>query len=157
MAASGVLGSQTVKPFIHAKTSARKYGGKPEDYYAIHTFIDGSKAAVADMRHRAALHNAFGCFVIEAVFGITAVNSEGKTYSPRDVAEDHIIEDLGFIPTLEMWLKNMALQPWMGGNRRAEHVRADKTRAGKTDPTETAINEQMRALGIDAIGHKKVD
>lgn len=146
-----------MKPHLHARTSARKYGGAPEDYYAIHTFIDGSKAAVADMRHRAALHNAFGCFVVEAVFGVTAINSEGKTYSPRDVAEDHIIEDLGFLPTLEMWLKNMALQPWMGGNRRAEHIRGAKTRNGTIDPTETEITENLRALGIDAIGQKKVD
>lgn len=146
-----------MKPHLHARTSVRKYGGKPEDYYPIHTFIDGSKAAVADMRHRAALHNAFGCFIVEAVFGVTAVNSEGKTYSPRDVAEDHIIEDLGFIPSLEHWLKNMSIEQWMGGGRRAEHIRANKTRAGTTDPAETDIVNNLREQGAVAIGRKRID
>jgi hypothetical protein len=40
------------------------------------------------------------------------------TYSPRDVAEDHIIQDLGFIPTPEQYLKNMTAQPWMSGTRK---------------------------------------
>lgn len=146
-----------MKPHLHARTSARKYGGKPEDYYAIHTFIDGSKAAVADARHRAALHNAFGCFVVEAVFGVTATNSEGKTYSPRDVAEDHIIEDLGFLPTLEHWLRNMRTEPWMSGATRAQHMRAGRTRAGTTDPAEAEVLEALSAAGVDAIGLKKID
>lgn len=146
-----------MKPHLHARTSARKYGGKPEDYYAIHTFIDGSKAAVADVRHRAALHNAFGCFVVEAVFGVTATNSEGKVYSPRDVAEDHVIEDLGFIPTLEHWLGNMALQPWMSGARRSEHMRAGRTNAGSVDAAEGEIARGLRDGGIKQIGQKRID
>jgi hypothetical protein len=40
-----------VKPFVHAKNSAKKYGGAPEDYMPIHDFIDSSKAHGADMRH----------------------------------------------------------------------------------------------------------
>lgn len=104
-----------MKPFIHSKSSAKKYGGHPEDYLDIHDFMDSSKAALADVRHRAILHSAFGCFVVEKVFGTTRVNSAGKTYSTRDIAEDHCIEDLGFIPTVEHWFKSMEIQPWMGG------------------------------------------
>lgn len=103
------------KPFIHAKSSVRRYGGVPEDYIDIHQFMDSSKAALPDVRHRAVLHSAFGCFIVEEMFGKSKVNSAGKEYSPRDVAEDHIIEDLGFIPTLEHWLGNMKIQEWMGG------------------------------------------
>ncbi len=63
-------------------------------------------------------HSAFGCFLVEKVFGINLTNSEGRKVSTRDLAEEHIIEDLGFIPTLEHWLRNMTEQPWMFGARR---------------------------------------
>jgi hypothetical protein len=104
-----------MKPYLHAKSSAKKYGGVPDDYLAIHQFMDSSKAAVADVRHRALFHSAFGCFVVEQLFGVTRTNSEGKSYSPRDVAEDHCIEDLGFIPTVDRWFRNMPIETWMGG------------------------------------------
>lgn len=104
-----------MKPYLHGIKHASKYGGVPEDYADIDDFIDSSKACVPDMRHRALLHNSFGCFLVERVFGRTRVNSEGKMYSPRDVAEDHILQDLGFIPTVEKYLNNMSLQPWMSG------------------------------------------
>lgn len=105
-----------MKPYKHALNSAKKYGGHPDDYIEIHQFMDSSKAVIADVRHRALLHNAFGCFIVERIFGVVKTNSENKTYSPRDVAEDHCIEDLGTIPTAENWLKNMTIETWMGGN-----------------------------------------
>jgi hypothetical protein len=104
-----------MKPFRHAKNSARHFGGKPEDYMPIHDFLDQTKACHADMRHRALLHNSLGPFIVEQVFGAVATNSAGRRYSPRDVAEQHIFEDLGTIPPVSAWLQNMTLQPWMGG------------------------------------------
>lgn len=104
-----------MKSFLHAKVHAKKYGGSPDDYVDIDDFIDSSKQAVADVRHRAILHSAFGCFIVEKVFGRTRINSAGKEYSPRDIAEDHIIQDLGFLPTMENYLTNMEIQPWMSG------------------------------------------
>lgn len=104
-----------MKPYIHARSSAKKYGGEPEDYIAIHDFMDSTKSAVADVRHRCVLHSAFGCFIVEQMFGTNITNSHGKLVSVRDIAEDHIIEDLGFIPTLEKWLENMPIDKWMGG------------------------------------------
>lgn len=107
-----------MKPFLHSKIHVKKYGGVPEDYADIDDFIDSTKQAVADVRHRAILHSAFGCFLVEKVFGRTRINSAGKEYSPRDVAEDHIQQDLGFIPTMEHYLKNMQIQPWMSGTEK---------------------------------------
>jgi hypothetical protein len=107
-----------MKPFCHAKNSARKWGGKPEDYQAIHDFFDSSKAAMPDVRHRAILHSAFGIFVLEKVFGTTITNSDGRQVSVRDIGEDHVLEDLGFIPTVERWLKHMPIETWMGGGGR---------------------------------------
>lgn len=104
-----------MKPFLHAKNSVRRWGGKAEDYQEIHDFIDSTKAAVPDMRHRAVLHNAFGCFLVEKAFGTTLTNSDDKEVSTRDIAEQHIIEDLGYIPTLQDYLRHMPLVEWMGG------------------------------------------
>lgn len=47
-----------MKPFLHGRIHARKYGGVPEDYADIDDFIDSSKACVPDIRHRALLHNS---------------------------------------------------------------------------------------------------
>lgn len=102
-----------MKPIVHATTSVEKYGGKVEDYLEIHSFMDSSKAAVPDMRHRCVFHSAFGIFIVERVFGYTITNSDGKIVSVRDVAEDHVFEDLGRIPTLQDWLSEMNFQDWM--------------------------------------------
>jgi hypothetical protein len=104
-----------VKPIVHARLSAKKYGGNPEDYLELHNFLDCTKAAFPDIRHRAILHNSMGCFIVERVFGTTIVNSEKMEVSSRDIAEDHIIQDCGFIPTVERWLTGLPLQGWMSG------------------------------------------
>lgn len=104
-----------MKPHLHSRNSVTRWGGKVEDYQKIHDFIDSSKAHFADMRHRALLHSSFGIFLCEQVFGITFRNSDGKEVSVRDVAEKHVIEDLGRIPSVQDYLQNMVLQPWMGG------------------------------------------
>lgn len=111
-----------MKPYVHAKNSARKYGGVPADYQAVHDFFDSSKSTLADTRHRALLHSTFGIFMVERVFGTTITNSEGRVVSVRDIGEDHVVEDLGFIPTVEKWLRNMKEEPWMGGAGRGGHA-----------------------------------
>lgn len=45
-------------PAEHAQSSARKFGGTPEDYLAIHRWFDESKAFFPDFRHRALRHHA---------------------------------------------------------------------------------------------------
>ena len=105
-----------MKPLLHAKISVKKYGGTVEDYLPIHNFIDSSKACMPDIRHRAILHSSFGCYLVEQIFGVYITNSAGKMVSCRDIAEEHIIQDLGFIPTVEKYLNNMEIQPWMSGS-----------------------------------------
>lgn len=111
-----------MKPFLHAKLSAKKFGGKYEDYMDIHEFIDHSKSAMADVRHRAMLHSAWGIYVVSRVFGDMMTNSEGKLVSVRDVAEDHVLQDLGFIPTVQDWLKETPIEGWMSGTRKRKQV-----------------------------------
>lgn len=108
-----------MKPYLHGKVSVKKWGGKPEDYQAIHDFLDSPKSAHPDMRHRALLHNAFGCFIVERVFGVNIVNSDGKLVSVRDIAEQHIIDDMGRIPTVSEYLDGMPFYDWLGGKKKA--------------------------------------
>lgn len=109
-----------MKPHRHAKTSVRKWGGRIEDYMDIHEFLDSSKAHVADMRHRMLLHSSFGIYIVQSVFGEIRYNSEGRLYAVRDIAEDHVLEDLGTIPSVERWMANMPIESFpafVGGPR----------------------------------------
>lgn len=57
------------KPIIHARSSARRFGGEPEDYLPIHDLMDSSKAVFPDNRHRALTHNSWFFFIVERIFG----------------------------------------------------------------------------------------
>lgn len=107
------------KPMVHATKSAKRFGGKPEEYLHIHDFMDSPKQAHASMKFRVIFHSAFGAFLVEKYFGHTMVNSDGKVVSVRDIAEQHILDDLGFIPSLDDYLKHMTVEPWMAGVRKA--------------------------------------
>lgn len=104
------------KPWIHAKSSARRFGGKPQDYIEIHNLLDSSKGVIADSRHRALTHTSwFLSTILEKVFGVVLVNSEGNEVSVRDIGEQHILEDFGgrFIPSAQDYLEGMDFQDWM--------------------------------------------
>jgi hypothetical protein len=104
-------------PIEHARNSAKKFGGKPEDYLAIHGWFDESKAFFADFRHRALRHHTEGIFLAERMFGVTIVNSDGKRIPVRYVGEQHVKEDLGRIPTVPDWLSQIRPERWMYGQR----------------------------------------
>ncbi len=106
------------KALIHARSSAKRFGGCAEDYLAIHERMDSSKSAHAEVSHRCVFHSAFGIYIIEDIFGRTITNSDGKEVFVRDVAEQHVLEDLGFIPSLSDWLREMPAQPWMAGAKK---------------------------------------
>ncbi len=100
--------------YHHAVSSARLWGGTPGDYQSIHDWLDGSKLIVADFRHRALRHHAEGCFAAEALFGVTLTNSDGRAVPVRLIAEQHIVEDLGRIPSFADWVRCIKPEPWMG-------------------------------------------
>jgi hypothetical protein len=101
-------------PLKHAENSARKFGGRPQDYLPIHNWFDKSKAFLADFRH------AEGIFLAERLFGVAIVNGDGKQVPVRYVGEQHVREDLGRIPTAQDWLLQIKPQRWMYGQRPAE-------------------------------------
>jgi hypothetical protein len=108
-----------VNSYMHARATAKKWGCKPEDVLAVHEFIDGSKRTFGDVRHRALLHNTWGVWVAQEVFGpvITIERESGKIIEipVREIVEQHIIEDLGRIPSVGDWLNNMSIEVWMSG------------------------------------------
>lgn len=101
-------------PWHHAESSARKYGGKPEDYIEIHSWFDGSKCQMANFRHRALRHHAYGIFEAEEKFGVTILNSAGKNIPVRFIGEQHVREDCGgYIPSVQDWLRGIPSKRWM--------------------------------------------
>lgn len=44
-------------------------------------------------------------------------NSDGKLVQVRDIAEQHIVEDLGCIPTVQDWLKDLPLYDWISSRK----------------------------------------
>lgn len=100
--------------FYHAQSSARVFGGKPEDYLPIHNWFDATKESFADFRHRALRHHAEGVFEAERMFGVTITNSDGKEVPVRYIGEQHVLEDCGGrIPNIADWLSRIRPEPWM--------------------------------------------
>lgn len=106
--------------FYHARSSASHWGGAPEDYQPIHDFIDSSKKIIGDVRHRSVYHHTEGTFLCERIFGVTIANARGVEVPTRLIAERHILEDLGWLPTPADYIKAMKLEPWMSGASRKE-------------------------------------
>ncbi len=100
-------------PYHHSLSSSRKFGGVWQDYIKIHDFFDETKSAFPDMRHRALRHHSEGIFWCEQQFGTVITNSDGKEVPVRFIGEQHIMEDLGFIPTIADYLKEMNQAGWM--------------------------------------------
>ena len=107
-------------PYHHALSSARKWGGQPEDTLAVHAWFDASKAITADFRHRCLRHHAEGIFLAEAIVGPVLTLSTGRVIPVRWVGEQHVREDLGFIPGFADWVRCIRPEPWMGREGRIE-------------------------------------
>jgi hypothetical protein len=101
-------------PYHHALSSVKKWGGTVDDFLAIHSWFDESKAYCADFRHRAMRHHAAGIWHAEAIFDQTITLSTGRVIPTRWIGEQHVCEDLGFIPSFADWVKAIRPQPWMG-------------------------------------------
>jgi len=100
-------------PFYHSKSSVKKWGGKVEDYILIHSWFDDSKRGCSLPTHRSMRHHTEGIGWCIDVFGKTIVLSTGKEIPVRYIAEQHILEDCGRIPTMKDWLVNMQVTDWM--------------------------------------------
>lgn len=106
-----------MKPYIHALSSVRRWGGREEDYFPIHDLMDSTKGVIADNRHRLIFHNAYAiAHILPKIFNDTFINSDGKRVSTKDVGEQHCLEDFhGYIPSLQDYIENMQIKDWMSG------------------------------------------
>jgi len=119
-------------PVYHAESSVRLFGGHISDYLPIHNWYDQTKQHVPNIRHRALRHHSFGIYQSKIEFGeyITIIhNDEEKKIPTSQIGEQHIIEDIGFIPTLDDWIKLIPIQSWMKQGRRVTN-RLDIIRGG---------------------------
>jgi hypothetical protein len=117
-------------PLIHSKSSVKRWGGKVEDYIAIHELIDSPKATMNNNSSRALTHNTwFAYTIIPKIFGYNIVNSDGRSVDTVDIAMLHIAEDfrMKFVPTPQDYLKHMVVQPWFNnGVKDIENPEATK-------------------------------
>jgi hypothetical protein len=112
-----------VKPLIHARNSVKYFGGIIDDYLPLHDWMDSTKSAYANFAHRAILHNTFGIYLGEQLFGTYITNSDNKQISVRDIFEKHVQEDCaGRIPTIQDWLGKLEPEPWMLGRGQREYL-----------------------------------
>lgn len=118
--------------WYHAQSAAHKWGGKPEDYLDIEEFIDSSKQIIGDARHRAMYHHTAGVWLCQRIFGVTRTVN-GKEIPVRLIAERHIIEDLGGLPSPLDYFNDMTLEPWMSGSKRKEVGNFDDVFGAATD------------------------
>lgn len=138
------------KPIIHAHSSAKRFGGVAADYLEIHDFMDSSKGAIADNRHRALTHNSwFLSVVLERVFGHVIVNSQGREVSVREIGEQHVLEDFQhrFIPSAADFLGEMEMKDWM--NNGAHGATPPSFAKIKTRETRTASHRRTTDWRVD--------
>jgi len=101
----------------HALLAAKKFGGKPHDYLAVHRFIDSGKLFRLHVKHRLLLHNTYGAELAINLFGDYLENSDGEIVLVREIVHAHCREDLGGrVPSLLEWLDGVELN---GFNRDA--------------------------------------
>lgn len=97
-------------------SSARKFGGIPEDYLDIHSIMDSSKAVTSLPTHRALTHNTwFISTILTKIFGeVFYRKSDNVAISTRDIGEQHVAEDYkGFIPSASDFIDNLNMEDWM--------------------------------------------
>jgi hypothetical protein len=56
----------------------------------------------------------------ETIFGVTITNSAGRIVPVRLIAERHIVEDLGRVPSFADWVRCIKPEPWMGRTSRLD-------------------------------------
>lgn len=104
-----------MSPWYHAMSSSKKFGGVPQDYIEVHNWLDETKKFTGDWTHRALRHHSAGIEEAVQKFNHVIWLKDGRGVPVKVVAEQHVIEDCGFIPTVSSWLSILKANPeqWM--------------------------------------------
>ena len=119
--------------YHHSLSSVKKWGGCIDDYMKIHEWFDASKEFCGDFRHRALRHHTQGIFESERIFGKLLTLSTGKTIPTKWVGEQHVAEDLRFIPSLSDWLIHIQPQEWMNKPMRLSEMKIKEVENDNTE------------------------
>ena len=120
-------------PVLHARAAARRFGGTVDDFLPIHRWFDESKDFFGHFTHRALRHHTQGIREAERIFGAETVCADGRRVPTRLVAEQHLRDDCGRIPTIGDWFARIRPARWM-------HT------AGPRSARETGIARDTRLL-----------
>lgn len=134
--------------YHHARSSARHFGGTPDDYLIFHEFMDHTKEHLADSRHRLFLHNAQGIFLVERVFGSTFLRaSDGKRMALRPVLEQHVTEDFGGrLPSLPDCFRHPSKRPLYSKDDTIMHCQLSAQTFGGLPSDYLILHEEMNQV-----------
>ena len=100
-------------PLHHAQSSVNRWGGTVDDYLFIHNWFDETKAFHPDFRHRAIRHHSQGVQECIKKYGDYIELNNNKKVPIKLIAEQHLIEDCGYIPSMSDWLMHIKPQMFM--------------------------------------------
>jgi hypothetical protein len=86
-------------PYHHALSSAKTKKFKCNNWkthFPLHNWLDSSKFAFADARHRSLFHNPAGVLIATKLFK--------NIKNAKQIATQHISEDMGNVYTINKWL-----------------------------------------------------
>lgn len=98
---------------IKGRMTAQGAELRPIDEANIRSQLEVLKAQGVDPWHWALRHNAEGIFMLGSLFGTIIVNSDGREVPVRLIGEQHVMEDLGTIPSFADWARLIEPQAWM--------------------------------------------
>jgi hypothetical protein len=81
-------------------------------------------------------HHTQGIKDAEQVFGVTITNSQGRQVPTSLLANQHVFEDLGFVPTLDHYLELLRCPRWASRPARLLHSRLTKSPSPAHDPSQ---------------------
>jgi len=118
----------------HSVSSVNAFGGAAEDYHALHKWMDRGRAGTDKLLHRMLAHHTQGIADAIERFGETITNSQGRQVPTSLLARQHVLEDLGFVPTLDDYLELLHCPRWASRPARLLHSKLTSVPAdaGKT-------------------------
>jgi hypothetical protein len=134
-------------PRIHSLSSVKRWGGKVEDYLPIHELLDSPKTTMNNNTSRMLTHNIWFCYhIIPKIFGYNITNSDGRSVDTVDIAMLHCAEDFRMqgIPTVQDYLENMVVQPWM--NNGAKPLPSQEAKDAARELLERLREEQKETV-----------
>ncbi len=105
------------------------YGGMAEDFSSLVSFFDEpARLTPQNPGSRWLLHNSFGIFLAEDLFGWVIRLADGRPLPVRGIAETLVKARLGFIPSAASVASRVRLRPWMTGKNVGQGLRKRQLR-----------------------------